>query len=113
MSKIFEGAKFGDAFKTKDGRKAIYDAHENKWHYLILEGGFDIICQDDGIDTINDYDIVGRWVEPIDEKRFNDMALQLADDYCKDKNCGFIMPNDWEIAHDCVLIGLKKGFELY
>ena len=68
MSKIFEGAKFGDAFKTKDGRKAIYDAHENKWHYLILEGGFDIICQDDGIDTINDYDIVGRWDEPIDEK---------------------------------------------
>ena len=113
MSKIFEGAKFGDAFKTKDGRKAIYDAHENKWHYLILKGGFDIICQDDGIDTINDYDIVGRWVEPIDEKHLNDMAVQLADDYCKDKNCGHIMPNDWVIAHDCVLIGLKKGLEVY
>ena len=112
MSKIFEGAKFGDAFKTKDGRKVIYHYYEY-WHYLILEGGFDIICQDDGVDTINDYDIVCRWVELIDEKRLNDMAVQLADEYCKDKNCGHIPPNDWEIAHDCVLIGLKKGLELY
>ena len=100
MSKIFEGAKFGDAFKTKDGRKAIYDAHENKWHYLILEGGWDIICQDDGVDTINnDHDIVGRWVEPIDEKRLNDIAVQLAADYCKDKNCGHIPPNEYD--DDC------------
>lgn len=113
MSNIFEGAKFGDAFKTKDGRKAIYDGYENNYRFLILDGGFDIICNDDGIDTINDNDIVGRWVEPIDEKTLNDMAVELAAEYCKDKNCGHIMPNDWEIAHDCVLIGLKKGLELY
>ena len=110
MSKIFEGAKFGDAFKTKDGRKAIYDGYKNNYRFLILDGGFDIICNDDGIDTINDNDIVGRWVEPIDEKRLDDMASQLADDYCKAKNCGHAQPNEWEIAHDCVLIGLKKGF---
>ena len=113
MSKIFEGAKFGDAFKTKDGRKVIYHYYEC-WHYLITDDGGDICCGDDGSDTKNDCDnIVGRWVEPIDEKRLNDMAVQLADDYCKDKNCGHIMPNDWEIAHDCVLIGLKKVLELY
>lgn len=113
MSKIFEGAKFGDTFKTKDGRKAIYHFCDD-CHFLIGDGDSDIICNDDGIDITNQYDnIVGRWVEPIDEKRLNDMAVQLADDYCKDKNCGHIMPNDWEIAHDCVLIGLKKGLELY
>ena len=113
MSNIFEGAKFGDAFKTKEGRKAIYNGCENNLYFLILDGGLDIICSDDGLDIINDYDIVGRWVEPIDEKRFNDMAVQLADDYCKDKNCGHVQPNEWEIAHDCVLIGLKKGLELH
>ena len=36
MSKIFEGAKFGDAFKTKDGRKAIYDGYENNYRFLRL-----------------------------------------------------------------------------
>ena len=85
MSKIFEGAKFGDAFKTKDGRKVIYHYYEC-WHYLITDDGGDICCGDDGGDTENDCDnIVGRWVEPIDEKRLNDMAVQLADDYCKAK----------------------------
>ena len=112
MSNIFEGAKFCDTFKTKGGRKAIYNGCENKWHYLILEGGWGIICHDDGLDTINDHDIVGRWDEPIDEKHLDNMASQLADDYCKSKNCGHILPNDCEIANDCVLIGLKKGFGL-
>ena len=68
MSNIFEGAKFGDAFKTKDGRKAIYHYYEY-WHYLITDDGGDICCGDDGSDTKNDFDnIVGRWDEPIDEK---------------------------------------------
>ena len=112
MSKIFEGTKFGDAFKTKGGRKAIYHYYEN-YHYLITDDGFGIVCSDDGGDTENDCDnIVGRWDEPIDEKRLDDMASQLADDYCKAKNCGHVLPNEWEIAHDCVLIGLKKGFGL-
>ena len=40
------------------------------------------------------------------------MAVQLADDYCKAKNCGHVLHNEWETAYDCVLIGLKKGFGL-
>ena len=68
MSNIFEGAKFGDVFKTKDGRKAIYHYYEY-WHYLITDDGGDICCGDDGSDTKNDCDnIVGRWDESIDEK---------------------------------------------
>ena len=68
MSNIFEGAKFGDVFKTKDGRKAIYHYYEY-WHYLITDDGGDICCGDDGTDTKNGCDnIVGRWDEPIDEK---------------------------------------------
>lgn len=68
MSNIFEGAKFGDVFKTKDGRNAIYHYYEY-WHYLITDYGGDICCGDDGGDTKNDCDnIVGRWDESIDDK---------------------------------------------
>ena len=57
--------------------------------------------------------IVGRWDDLIDEKRLDDMASQLADDYCKAKNCGHVLPNDLEIAHDSVLIGLKRKYLVY
>ena len=53
MSNIFEGAKFGDVFKTKDCRMAIYHYYEY-WHYLITDDGGDICCGDDGCDTKNE-----------------------------------------------------------
>lgn len=46
MNDIFKNAKFGDIFKTRDGRKAIYHYSESKecsngeywkYHYLIVE----------------------------------------------------------------------------
>lgn len=97
MKTIFENAYFGKAYKTRDGRKAIYHSYNDIYpdnpyqshHNLILE-------EKDGVrDTIwiwcNDYghieehiegewlnetdsDIVSEWQEPIDEHNIEVLA---------------------------------------
>lgn len=37
MINIFENAKFGDRFKTRDGRMAIYLYERGEKHYLIVD----------------------------------------------------------------------------
>lgn len=81
MSNIFENAKFGDKFVTREGKMAIYVAkHEDRGYYsgvsteishtYALENRCTVHwCNDNGINLsfIEDFDIVGRWKEPIDE----------------------------------------------
>lgn len=79
MKGIFEGAKFGDRFVTRDGQMAIYVAKHEECNYY---GGTNIShtyalenrctvhwCKDNGINLsfIEDFDIVGRWQESIDD----------------------------------------------
>lgn len=47
--------------------------------------------------------------EPIDEEELEDISYELADMYCKEKNCGHVMPNDFEIANDCIKIGYRAA----
>lgn len=38
MENIFENAKFGDKFKTRDGKTAIFSTELNGTYFLIIEG---------------------------------------------------------------------------
>ena len=68
MKNIFEGAKFGDKFKTRDGRTAIYAQAIEGHHYLIPEkSSFTYGYNDDGtLDSKIDvgFDIVSKIDEP-------------------------------------------------
>lgn len=83
---IFKNAKFGDCFKTRDGRKVLYHSYNNIYpdnpyeyhHNLILEKPYEdslwIYCNDYGHTeehingewlNVNNSDIVSEWEEPI------------------------------------------------
>ena len=44
MSNMFKNAVFGDKFKTRDGRLAIYshNSGDNYSHWLLIDGEFDL-----------------------------------------------------------------------
>lgn len=79
MKNLFENAKFGDKFYTMDGRVLIYHCAKpiengidmNVVNQLIEEYNSDIIQCDDSGKCLNmpqygnDYDVVGRYVDPI------------------------------------------------
>lgn len=74
---IFEGAKFGDRFKTRNGRMAIYGFPEDERHVLIVENfGAVFRYKDNGVSNYpNDkIDIIGKWQEPIDEEELDRLA---------------------------------------
>lgn len=81
MESIFENAKFGDKFKTRDGRMALYleDAATYGKYQLAIDGLAEVFylisCDDSGMCKQNtDFDIVGKWKEPIDEEELTEMA---------------------------------------
>lgn len=69
---IFENAYFGKAYKTRDGRKAVYLKCSEEIHRLILEDSSIIWSKNDG-KTYNGilesscYDIVSEWQEELDK----------------------------------------------
>lgn len=85
MENIFENACFGKFYRTRDGRKAIYNYHSTGgYHDIIIDGeGMSYHFADHTNGTIRlplpseidpdvDYscpvDIVSEWTEPIDEE---------------------------------------------
>lgn len=110
---IFEGAKFGDRFKTRDGRMAIFDSTDGIDYFLIVQNS-DVVCykkngepwwKDNSRIDYKDYsdfdnsDIVSVWTEDIDEERLNDIAK----DVCSGLNIRSIRPTHEEI--------FKRGFK--
>lgn len=91
MTNIFKNACFGKAYKTRDGRKAVFYNHHNgyareKANYvtMILENQESIYrWYYDG--TATDYqehlDIVSEWNEPINEEELDELAEQYACDF--------------------------------
>lgn len=84
---IFDKAKFGDKFKTRDGRMAVYISHFYEEFRCFEEHGInhklwikDYSCPlrfyDDGkADFPNDgMYIVSRWEEPVDEEELKELA---------------------------------------
>lgn len=96
MSNIFENAKFGDKFVTRDGNVAIFHRRFIRTYYavpgepsyqgvkLLVKGQAYLIEKGlDGKDMTDYYvttrseqptDIVGRWQEPIDEGKVEKLS---------------------------------------
>lgn len=78
MNNIFKDAYFGKAYKTRDGRKAIYHMYDSveSSHFLILDGSDEVCCDDEGIDLGDapEYDIVSEWEDPINEEELYNIA---------------------------------------
>lgn len=84
MENIFKDAKFGDKFRTRDGRMAILLQTHN---CAVIAINFDsyAVTHDykmDGTSVFNchDLDIVSKWQEPINEKELKELARHFADD---------------------------------
>lgn len=88
MEDLFKNAKFGDKFKTRDGRKAIYNGRSIDRYWLIVEQhpwnliGFDSCGRHSGLEE--DIDIISEWQEPIDEEELDKMATKYSDDELKE-----------------------------
>lgn len=77
MENIFKNAYFGKAYKTRDGKKAIYWKHGVE-HHLLIETGY-MLCKDDGLSfNINkpNLDIVSEWQDVIDDNNLNEIAYE-------------------------------------
>lgn len=136
---IFENAKFGDKFKTRDDRMAIFVKSEgtNNFHpdveaecileefsYVIIDKSHPMIskgskCFSDGTNIYDDSneDIISRWEETVDEERLD----TLANDFCgkfdfepTQRNC---TDSGWEYGHtytqlvECYKAGYRKAKE--
>lgn len=87
MENIFENAKFGDKFRTRDGRKAIFincatERNDVYFKYYCtiedLDGIYEVFdsqgrCHRDSDSPI---DIVSEWQEEISEEELDELAEQ-------------------------------------
>ena len=80
MNNLFENAKFGDKFVTRDGRNALYLSKDEYSMLFAVEGCNCIVgCDHDGIMMYpcdSGYDIISRYVEPIDEEELDRLAQE-------------------------------------
>ena len=54
-------------------------------------------------------DLTSEILGEVEGEELDRLTELLADKYCKEKNGGHIMPNDWEIAKDCIKIGYNEA----
>ena len=57
-------------------------------------------------------DLTSEILGEVDGEGLDRLTELLADKYCKEKNCGHINPNDWEIAKDCIKIGYNEALDM-
>lgn len=79
MVNIFENAYFGKAYKTRDGRKAIYLRNFicNGIYHFVSTGDIEFTVNDKGnVDKIYQFgaDIVSEWKESIDDEKLDELA---------------------------------------
>lgn len=127
MKNIFEGAKFGDKFKVRNGNQAIYIesymSGDILTHYLVQEGlkNPTIQCYDDGQHCMNhkdekevlfpdyvQYDIIGKWEELIDEEKLDKLAKSYDIPICFD-GCAY-SDDEWDEIQDWVEDAYKSGY---
>ena len=120
---IFENAYFGKAYKTRDGRKAIFFQFDTimddncnaighlayvytlkDGEYTVAQNGIstsenDIILHN--VNTIElDEDIVSEWQEPIDEFKLDELAEEHATKYAIPHTSQFVdMTNGYKAGY--------------
>ena len=125
MENIFEGAKFGDKFVTRDGKMALYVNHsynlelmdigEIEFEEVFLEDRQIVMVRKDGVfdyekEIESPFDIVGKWEDDInDEKLGNIMpSRHQIQDYLDDE--GYLDENGYFI--DTIERAVQIGFEM-
>lgn len=125
MTNIFENAKFGDKFITIKGEIVIFICEHNIYkgfYCLINEENQEQICCPNGVfsynfelyDTSNGspFDVIGRWQEPIDEEKLDELALKeyasWAIDLDKDE---YKLDEHVKLQIEAYKTGCKQGWE--
>lgn len=81
MNNIFENAKFGDKFLTRDGRMMLYlrKMPDNNDFHEVLDSDINIEHFHSNGQYCKEYplpcDIIYEWQEPIDEEELNKKAI--------------------------------------
>ena len=111
MKNIFENAYFGKAYRTREGRKALYhniiSTEEGTKHYLItISSGF--ICDNDGKSPCKDDSIISEWREEVNEEELDKITKETLKR---------IMPTDYGDGYNQTLasifkIGFRKALEM-
>ena len=87
---IFEGAKFGDKFRTRDGRMAVLCSQTlSKYGFVLIsdhisDSTYNCVYETDWFGEVyhelekgTDFlDIIGKWEEPISEEELYSLAKQ-------------------------------------
>ena len=114
---MFDGAEFRKVYMTRDGHKALYLTKESDIHKLCIDNGVVLYYNGDGTYSCfnesdefeppkqyRDYDIVGEWNEPIDEKELH----MLAEEKNPYEFIGFCETFDADRLH----LVFNEGFEM-
>lgn len=108
MEKIFENAYFGKAYKTRDGRKAVYWRKFDFGHRLIDEKlHCSLFAHDDGrvqAGVDNNADIVSEWQEEISEEELDKLAKEYSDRELKE----FENDSYWGTCADKVVCSARE-----
>ena len=113
---MFKNAYFGKAYKTRDGRKAIYISQESVYpfrHALSLGGVSYAMYNDNGkydmLVQLDNYqaDIVSEWQEEeIDEEHLDNLAY----DYNEERQHNYWWEDDYTVCV-CEASEVRKAFE--
>lgn len=83
MENIFENAYFGKAYKTRDGRKALYQKDDKLgglYHHWLITEDAHFACTDTGEQNMKmgypPLDIVSEWTEETDEEELKENAVK-------------------------------------
>lgn len=114
MRNIFKNASFGKAYKTMDGRKAIYIGAKyspcDDRIYLILEGDESVTQyypDGKGKYTVRQ-DIISEWQEPIDEEKLDKLAYDSLGDDLDIMYGGYSPEDTYQYGYKA---GYRKGKE--
>lgn len=127
MENIFKGAYFGKVYRTRDGRKAIYNYHSiGGYHDIIIEGegsSYHFGDHTNGIIRLplevnpdvnydSPIDIVSEW--PFDEDKLTEYAETASNGFWSDDLDTFYgSPLEREIydaCKKCYSAGIKRGY---
>lgn len=117
MINTFKNAYFGKAYKTRDGRKAIYCKYEMIYgvvpnsehsitkHLLLINNMQFVNVFEDGT-TVKEKeypnDIVSEWQEPIDEEKLNKIATE---------SYPYFFSDDIDTWEEAYCAGYRKALE--
>lgn len=89
MKNIFENAYFGKAYKTRDGRKAIFvnwSDTRKKVYLYVLERDMEFFGEEmyelDGVTSgvSTPHDIISEWEELVEEDKYDKIAQEVKND---------------------------------